>query len=516
MRILLLSTYELGHQPLGLARPAADLIAAGHDVRCQDLAVEHLDEGLVGWAGLIGISVPMHTATRLGARLAARLRALNPDAHLTFYGLYASLHADVLVGRLGDSAIGGELEGPLVALAGALDRVAQVSEEAPPPTPPLRDGEGSNVQRAGGLPLSTAVGRMSAKPIFAPRSGPGGGAFPASIPGVRTVSNDGGVFLGRQAFRLPRRDLLPPLDQYARVDLGTHQKLAGYVEASRGCAHRCLHCPITPVYGGTLRVVQRDVVLEDVEQLVRMGAEHITFGDPDFFNGIRHSLRIVEELHAAYPTVTYDVTIKVEHLLEHREHLTTLARTGCLFVVSAVESVHDYVLAHLAKGHTAADVDEALRLAGEAGLPLRPTFVAFTPWLDLDGYLDLLAFVRSRGLVRHVDPVQLAIRLLVPRGSSLYGTPSLAPFVGTFDAETFSHTWTHPDPRMDALQREVTRAVEEASRSGEPPEATLATLERLALAAAGREARPGGGAPEAALDLPAAAFVPRLTETWFC
>jgi hypothetical protein len=174
------------------------------------------------------------------------------------------------------------------------------------------------------------------------------------------------------------------------------------------------------------------------------------------------------------------------------------------------------VLAHLAKGHTAADVDVALQLTRDVGLPLRPTFVPFTPWLSLDEYLALLAFVRSRRLVRHVDSVQLAIRLLVPRGSSLYGTPSLAPHVGGFDDETFSYTWTHPDPRMDALQRRVAAAVEESARSGEPPETTLATVERLTLKAAGRAARPGGGVAEPLPSLPAVAFVPRLTETWFC
>ena len=121
MRVLLLSTYELGHQPLGLARPAADLLAAGHEVRCQDLAVDTLEPAQVSWAGLVGISVPMHTATRLGARLAKLVRTLNPAAHIVFYGLYASLHADVLVPELGDSAVGGEFEGPLVALAAALD-----------------------------------------------------------------------------------------------------------------------------------------------------------------------------------------------------------------------------------------------------------------------------------------------------------------------------------------------------------------------------------------------------------
>src|SRR4051794_451290 len=77
MDVLLLSTYELGHQPLAVARPAAHLLAAGHRVRCQDLAVDRLDEALAREAALIGISVPMHTATRLGVRLAERVRALN-------------------------------------------------------------------------------------------------------------------------------------------------------------------------------------------------------------------------------------------------------------------------------------------------------------------------------------------------------------------------------------------------------------------------------------------------------
>ena len=152
-------------------------------------------------------------------------------------------------------------------------------------------------------------------------------------------------------------------------------------------------------------MVQRDVVLEDVRQLVGMGAEHITFGDPDFFNGIRHSLRIVEALHEEFPELTYDVTIKVEHLLEHRAELPTLKRTWCAFVVSAVEAVDDRVLAHLAKGHTAADVEIALGLTAAAGLVPRPTFVAFTPWTTLDGYLGLLEFVERHGLIGHVDPL---------------------------------------------------------------------------------------------------------------
>ncbi len=74
-----------------------------------------------------------------------------------------------------------------------------------------------------------------------------------------------------------------------------------------------------PIYNGQFRIVQPDVVLADVDAQVAAGAEHITFGDPDFFNGPTHAMRVVDALHAAHPQVTYDVTIKVEHLLQHRD-----------------------------------------------------------------------------------------------------------------------------------------------------------------------------------------------------
>jgi hypothetical protein len=102
----------------------------------------------------------------------------------------------------------------------------------------------------------------------------------------------------------------------------------------------------------------------------------------------------------------------------------------------------------------------------------------------------------------------------VPRGSSLYGTPSLAAYVGAFNSESFSYAWTHPDPRMDALQREVATTVEAATASGESPEQTFRTVEQLALKATGGSA--GISADDDPFDLLEAAFVPRLTEAWFC
>jgi radical SAM superfamily enzyme YgiQ (UPF0313 family) len=459
VNVLLLSTYELGHQPLALAWPAAALRAAGHTVRCIDLALDELDAEAVRTAELVGLSVPMHTALRLGVRVARRVRVLNRRAHLCAYGLYASLNADYLLRAGVDSLIGGEVETPLVALADWL-----------------------------------AAGRTGVPPA-----------------GVWAAGRPAGPFLARQEFELPARDLLPPLARYVRLDDGVAERLTGYVEASRGCVHECRHCPITPVYGGRLRIVPAELVLADIDALVAQGATHITFGDPDFLNGVRHSLAIVRRLHAAHPRVTFDFTARVEHLLERRALLPELRALGCAFVLSAVESLSDTVLANLDKGHSGRDARAALAAARAAGLSLRPSFVAFTPWTTLEDYLELLAFVASEALWDHVDPVQYAIRLLIPPGSSLLGTPGLAPYLESFQAELLTYDWRYADPRMAALYPPVAAAVEQGVRAGDEPRAIFAAVAARADAAAGR-GRPRPAPPPR----PAGRRPPRLTESWFC
>src|SRR5260221_7649217 len=119
--ILLVSCYELGHQPLSLASPLALLRRAGYDPIAVDTSVSALDDDALRAARFVAISVPMHTALRLGTRVAERVRACNADAHICFYGLYAALNADYLLRHHADSTVGGEYEVALVALAGALE-----------------------------------------------------------------------------------------------------------------------------------------------------------------------------------------------------------------------------------------------------------------------------------------------------------------------------------------------------------------------------------------------------------
>jgi hypothetical protein len=263
------------------------------------------------------------------------------------------------------------------------------------------------------------------------------------------------------------------------------------------------------VYNGAFRVVQCEVVLSDVSQQVAAGAQHVTFGDPDFFNGPKHGIEIVEALHREFPDVSYDVTIKVEHLLKHADLLPRLRDTGCAFVVSAAESFDDRALEYLDKGHTRADFVRVVELFREVGLNLSPTFVAFHPWTTLETYRDFLDSLVELELMECVQPIQLAIRLLIPAGSRLLELPGILSVVGEFDREALAYPWGNQDRRVDELQRELETAIQEAMKVGVPRQKVFAEVSRLTDEKFGRVASEFGPFPDRAT-------IPYLTEPWYC
>jgi hypothetical protein len=445
VRILLVSTYELGRQPFGLASPAAWLRAEGHEVTVADVSCSPLPAAAASEAGLIAFFLPMHTATRLFLRLIDRVRALNPAAHLCGYGLYAPLNEKVLRSAGVKTVIGGEFEPGLVELAR----------------------------------------RLSAGEEF--------------VKGTQ-------VSLARQQFLVPDRTGLPALGAYARLVMGDSTRRVGYTEASRGCRHLCRHCPVVPVYQGTFRIVQQDVVLEDIRRQVAAGAEHITFGDPDFLNGPGHAMPIVSALHREWPLLTFDATIKIEHLLKHRALMQELKAAGCLFVTSAVESLDDAVLEKLDKGHTRADFEETLRLMRAAGLAMAPTFIPFPPWTTRESYARFLRALAELDLADQVSPIQLAIRLLIPEGSLMMKLSEIRAMVQPFDWKGLCYPWHNRDEAVDVLHASIQETIKREERRH---------VSRIGIFRKIWDLAEAGGWP---LDVPMAAraTVPYLTEPWYC
>ncbi len=449
MNVVLINPYELGRQPFGLAEPAAWLKRAGFSVGCVDLSLEKLDPDRLREAKLICLYVAMHTATRIALEAIPRIREWAPRAHLCAYGLYAPVN-EHLFRTLGvDTVLGGEVEPRLLALA---ER--------------LRAGEGG----------------PQTEPV---------------------------ISLDKIPFITPDRSGLPSLERYAKLLLPDGgSRTVGFAEASRGCKHLCRHCPVVPVYQGKFRIVPLEVVIADIRGQVESGAKHISFGDPDFLNGPTHALRVVRALAAEFPGVTYDFTTKVEHLVKHPALLAELKQTGCLFITSAVEAVDDHILERLDKNHTAEDFARAVGLLREADIAFSPTFVAFTPWISLEGYVSLLERLVQLELVESVAPIQLAIRLLVPRGSYLLQLPGFEELLDPFDADLLGYPWQHRDPRVDELQAAVQEFIERAEGDGLERREVFSGIWSMAHDAL--------GAPSPALPGFLGTPIPRHSEPWYC
>lgn len=444
VRLLLVSTYELGRQPVHLASPVAALSAEGVDVVGVDLAVQDWDPSWLDEFDAVAFSVPMHTAMRLAIPVAQVVREERPEIPIAFYGLYAAVGSERVLGEVADALFVGEYEPDLVAWA---------------------------------------------------REIAGGGA----APGLRR-------HLGRSRFHRPDRSGLPSHDDYARLEWMGEARLAAAVEASHGCRHRCRHCPIPVVYDGRMRVVGSEAVLSDIDQLAAAGIQHVTFGDPDFLNAPRYSLDLLREAHGAHPDLTFDVTVKVEHILAHSSLWPEMASLGVLFVVSAFESTDDPTLDILDKSHTVADMARAVSVLRSAAIHIRPTWLPFLPWTTPGHLADLVGFLDHNLLWSATDPVQLAIKLLLPEGSLLEAHPAVVPHLSSYEPHSLTWSWEFEHPETERLHEELDSIAAEGSDCDAEAMDTLAIMRDRIAEVVG-------------LDLPAmpdSAPTPRLSESWFC
>ncbi len=446
MRLLLVSTYELGHQPVHLALPAAELSATGIEVELLDLSIAPFDVAVLEGVDAVAFSVPMHTAMRLAIEVASMVRMARPELPIAFYGLYAAVGRDGTVGRVADLLISGEYLPALKAWAGAISN--------------------------GGEPPQGVV-----------------------------------LGLDRPTSIVPDRTTLPSNDGYARLEWEGEARVAAAVEASHGCRHRCRHCPIPVVYDGRIRLAGLEPVLADIANLVADGVEHVTFADPDFFNAPRYSTDILHAAHDAYPDLTFDVTVKVEHILAHSSVWPELSRLGLLFVVSAFESVDERTLHILDKGHTVEDMTGAVRVLRESSVHVRPTWLPFLPWTHPDHLVGMVEFIDSHQLWSAMDPVQMAIKLLIPEGSLLEEHPAVTPFLRSYDPMTLTWAWEFEHAASELMHKELDAIAAEGSDCGAEAAETLGLM-RVAIArGAGVDLGPMPGLGEP---------TPRLTESWFC
>ncbi|OPX43928.1 ribosomal protein S12 methylthiotransferase RimO [Ruminiclostridium hungatei] len=413
-KILLVSTFEGGFQPLTVATALTALERAKFDVSVIDTYIDGMIETLFLEPDLIAISVPLFDALRLGVDVAKKVRKINSKAHITFFGQYATLNATRLVDKYGDTCIVGEWERTLTELAYHLS--------------------GSKKSDLKGIVNSTSISNgNSIEPL---------------------MCND--------HFDVPSRHLLPPLSKYPQAQINKllgKEQVVGGTEIARGCHHKCQYCSVYGAYNGKVLVIPEAVVIEDVRNMVVSGMTHLTFMDADFFNTKYHGINIIRKLHSEFPQLTYDFTARVDHILENKETVMEMAQLGVKFIVSSLEFHSQEVLDAVSKELTVEAIQEVVEFLHKVGIKLSPTFIMFNPWTSLEDLVEFSKFVEDNNLDDIIDPIQYETRLHLYKGSPLLSTPSIKAL--ELVENEFNYEWKHPDFRVDEVFSQLATPPEE-------------------------------------------------------
>lgn len=393
-RALVVSAFEAEMQPVAAACAAAALCEQELDVAGWDAHMSP-DSAPDGEHDLALVSVQQFEGLERGIALVERLRAEGRARRIVAFGQYAQMNAAEFL-KVADGVLMDEPE----LVAEALAECA-----------------------AGRLPIQKIPGVLT-KTGMAPR-------------GPRR----------RIAVRAPARSLFPSLAHYPAHH--TPFGMMGNIEASRGCHHKCTYCSVYGAYDGGVAPYQADAVVEDARALAEEGVRHFTFIDAEFFNSRKLGIEVVERIVREVPGATFEMTTRIDHILDYTEELTRLVSLGLRRVTSALEFPSDRLLRIFDKGIDVADMRRAIAEAGRLGFELNPTFIPFTPWVTFDDLLTFEDFLVETDLAKITDPTVLQTRLLLFKGSPLLASPWIED-VDTVD-RGFWLDWTHPDRRVDEL-----------------------------------------------------------------
>jgi radical SAM superfamily enzyme YgiQ (UPF0313 family) len=254
---------------------------------------------------------------------------------------------------------------------------------------------------------------------------------------------------------VPDRTLLPSIKDYSHIVDGSNNLVAGSVETTYGCKHECTHCPVPIQFKGSFKTFGIDKIIKDVENQVEAGAKHISFNDPDFFNGPKHALKILENLNNKFPEISYDSTIKVQHILNYQEYFKQLKDLNMLFVISAFETTNDKVLNILRKNHTSDDLKTAVEISLDNDIDIRPTWMPFSPWTEKLDLVNIIKLIENYKLRETVDPIQLTIKLLIPKNSLILESAEIEKYLEIYDPSSFSYSWKYEFPIINKIQNSL-------------------------------------------------------------
>ena len=399
---------RMGAPYLGQQYIAASLVAAGHEVKCLDLAAVRFtgtDDDAVREVerfapDLVGMTLFTLNARR-GYLLAQRLRGAT--RLLVAGGPHPTVLPDEPLANGFDVSVVGEGERAIVAIAALLDQSEQNGHS----------GQGDAAVAAG----------------------------LREITGVRTASGHGppgGV--------LDDLDALPyPLTSYPAFDASAYSAdgmvVPGGMMTSRGCPARCTFCA-NYVTGRAYRFRStEDIIGEMVALADHHGVMHFPFWD-DAFTALRPRLNALCDAIDAEPALAGCTWTCITPGNMVRPHdLERMRAAGCVAINFGIESGDYNILKAIQKGQRPEHVRAAVRAAKQAGMVTIVNFMFGFPDEGVDELGRTLALMQE----------------LAPDTDYFNNRGVLMPFPGTaiYDANHerygFSGWWLDPARIPDEL-----------------------------------------------------------------
>lgn len=193
----------------------------------------------------------------------------------------------------------------------------------------------------------------------------GHGGDGSSIPGL-VYRRNGSVRLNRRNETVPGEEILAPagLERLSRYYL--EQSSMMNIQTQRGCALRCCYCTYPLLEGRSYRRRPSEQVVDELEQLERLGARYVFFVDSVFNSSVAHVTEICEAIVRRGLRLGWCCFLRPKGLT--REQMGLMRRAGLRHIEFGADSLSDSVLAEYGKQLDFGDIRISSELAAAEGI----------------------------------------------------------------------------------------------------------------------------------------------------
>lgn len=224
---------------------------------------------------------------------------------------------------------------------------------------------------------------------------------------------------------------------------------------SRGCPGRCVYCSSPPFYGRVFRFQSAQRVVQEMEDIQRLGYREIFFRDEIFTASKQRVLEICRTILEKKLDLTWICSARVGTV--DLETMQLMKKAGCHMIRFGVESGAQEILNNIKKDITPEQVRQTFQWIHEVGLDTHAHLMIGTPGETKDTIRRTLKFVKE------ISPTIITFGICTPYpGTELFqGVVKKHPEIG--DGSECDLKRLHTNSFYNELFTELTN--EELSRS---------------------------------------------------